>query len=138
MMKKIFAFLLALSINASMLLVIPSFAEDAYTDTSGWTITTESIMGAFNDITKAIDGDINTYWHSKYYVEDGKVFVECSDAKQITYSTRGRRAKAVNIAEGYINGAVFEIKDTDGYFRIDVVDDKGQRANTQAYFIQEL
>ena len=72
------------------------------------------------------------------YVEDGKVFVECSDAKQITYSTRGRRAKAVNAAEGYINGAVFEIKDTDGYFRIDVVDEKGRRANTQAYFIQEL
>ncbi|MDO5478136.1 MAG: discoidin domain-containing protein [Clostridia bacterium] len=72
-MKKIFAFLLALSINASMLFVLPSYAAEAYTDTTGWTITTESIMGAFNDITKAIDGDINTYWHSKYYVEDGKV-----------------------------------------------------------------
>ncbi len=72
-MKKIFTLLLALSLITSMLFVIPSFAEDAYTDTSGWTITTESIMGEFNDITKAIDGDINTYWHSKYYVEDGKV-----------------------------------------------------------------
>ena len=61
-----------------------------------------------------------------------------SDAKQIAYSTRGRRAKAVNAAEGYINGAVFEIKDTDGYFRIDVVDERGRRANTQAYFLDEL
>ena len=72
------------------------------------------------------------------YVEDGKVFVECSEAKQITYSTRGRRAKAVNSPEGYVNCASFDIKDTDGYFRIDVVDEKGRRANTQAYFLDEM
>ncbi len=72
-MKKIFTLLLTLSLIASTVFAVPSFAEEAYTDTSGWTITTESIMGAFNDITKAIDGDVSTYWHSKYYVEDGKV-----------------------------------------------------------------
>ena len=72
-MKKLFILILTLSLVLSTVFMIPSFASDAYTDTSGWTITTESIMGAFNDITKAIDGDINTYWHSKYYVEDGKV-----------------------------------------------------------------
>ena len=33
---------------------------------------------------------------------------------------------------------VIEIKDTDGYFRIDVVDERGKRANTQAYFLDEL
>ncbi len=72
-MKKIFAFLLALSLVSSILTIVPSFATEVYTDTSGWTIETESIMGSNFDITKAIDGDINTYWHSKYYVEDGKV-----------------------------------------------------------------
>jgi hypothetical protein len=73
------------------------------------------------------------------YVEDGKVHVECSDAKRICYSTRGRRVKAVNADGGeLINCAVFEIKDTDGYFRIDVIDEKGQRANTQAYFVEEI
>lgn len=72
-MKKIFALILTLSLVSSTVFMVPSFASEAYTDTSGWTITTESIMGEFNDITKAIDGDINTYWHSKYYVEDGKV-----------------------------------------------------------------
>lgn len=72
------------------------------------------------------------------YVEDGYVHIECSDAKRICYSTRGRRTKAVNAGDGYVNSAVFEIKDTDGYFRIDVIDDKGNRANTQAYFVDEM
>ena len=72
------------------------------------------------------------------YVEDGKVYVECSDARQITYSTRGRRTQAVNAINGCVNRAVFEIKDTDEYFRIDVIDGHGFRANTQAYFIDEL
>ena len=46
--------------------------------------------------------------------------------------------KGGNAPEGYINSAVFEIKDTDGYFRIEVIDEKGQRANTQAYFLDEM
>lgn len=72
------------------------------------------------------------------YVEDGRVYIKCSDARSITYSTRGRRTQAINAADGYVNEAVFEIKDTDGYFRIDVIDEHGSRANTQAYFIEEL
>lgn len=72
------------------------------------------------------------------YVEDGRAYIECSDAKRICYSTRGRRAKAVNAGDGYVNSAVFEIKDSDEYFRIDVIDDKGNRANTQAFFVDEM
>jgi hypothetical protein len=72
------------------------------------------------------------------YVEDGKVHIKCSDAKRISYSTRGRRTKAVNGLDGYVNEAVFEIKDTDEYFRIDVMDEQGRRANTQAYYLNEL
>ena len=73
------------------------------------------------------------------YVEDSKVYIECSGAKRISYSTRGRRAKAVNVEQGEcLCSACFDIRDTDGYFRIEVMDDKGQRANTQAYFVDEL
>lgn len=73
------------------------------------------------------------------YVEDGRVYVKCSDAERISYSTRGRRSKAVNAKEGeYLNEASFEIRETDGYFRIEVMNKKGQRANTQAYFLNEL
>ncbi len=72
------------------------------------------------------------------YVEDGKVYIKCSDARSITYSTEGRRTQAINAVDGYVNEAVFDIKDTDGYFRIDVIDERGSRANTQAYFVDEL
>jgi hypothetical protein len=76
---------------------------------------------------------------NELYVEENKVFIKCSDAKKISYSTRGRRAKAVNAAEGeFIKEACFEIKDTDGYFRIDVLDGEGRHANTQAYFADEI
>ena len=72
------------------------------------------------------------------YVEDGKVCIKCSDAKRISYSTKGRRTKAFCAEEGYVNEAVFEIKDTDEYFRIDILDEKGNHANTQAYYLNEL
>lgn len=70
------------------------------------------------------------------YVEDGKVHIKCSECETITYSTYGRRSKAVT--DACLNSAEFEIKDTDIYFRIDVVDKFGKRANTQCYYIDEL
>ena len=73
------------------------------------------------------------------YVEDGKVYVKCSDALRISYSTMGRRSGALNAKEGEtIREACFGMRETDGFFRIDVVDEKGRHANTQAYFLSEL
>ncbi len=72
------------------------------------------------------------------YAEDGRVYVKCSDAVRINYSTRGRRVQSACSPDGRLNEAVFDIKDTDGYFRIDIIDKEGKRANTQAYFINEL
>ena len=73
------------------------------------------------------------------YVEDGRVYIQCSNAVQICYSTRGRRVKSVRATDGgFLSEASFEIKDTDGYFRLDVIDAEGKRANTQAYFLEEL
>ena len=72
------------------------------------------------------------------YVEDNKVYIECSDAKAITISTEGRRSNRVLAENGKLTSAEFEILDSDGYFRIDVIDKEGNRANTQAYFIENL
>ena len=73
------------------------------------------------------------------YVEDGFVHIKCSDARQICYSTRGRRVRSVRARDGErLTEAAFEIREADGYFRIDVIDEYGKRANTQAYFIDEL
>lgn len=76
---------------------------------------------------------------SKIEVEDGKLYVSCSNAKRISYSTMGRRAACFNANENEVlNSAVFDIKDTDGYFRISVLDEFGRRADSQAYFLDEI
>ncbi len=72
-------------------------------------------------------------------VEGNHVRITCSAAKQICYSAHGRRAKSVHAEEnGYITEAEFEIRPTDGYFRLDVVDERGRRANTQAYYVKDF
>ena len=76
---------------------------------------------------------------NEMYVEDNKVHITCSGAKKIAYSTHGRRTGVVRADEdGYINEAVFEIKKEDIYFRFDIVDEFGNHANTQAYYIKDL
>ena len=73
------------------------------------------------------------------YVENGYVHIECSNAKHIHYSTEGRRAAFADAdGDGYINSAKFKIDETDGYFRLDVIDEHGNRANTQGYFLDNF
>lgn len=72
------------------------------------------------------------------WVEGHKVHIRCSDAKAVTLSTFGRRAQAVHAKEGYLNEATLELKNSDIYFRLDVIDEWGRRANTQAYYLEEL
>ncbi len=75
----------------------------------------------------------------KISVEDNLVTVNCSAAKSVFYSTCGRRAASVMAREKeYINTATFEIKETDVYFRISVVDEFGHRADSQAYFLDDI
>ncbi len=63
--------------------------------------------------------------------EGNKVIIETDEAVQISYSTRGRRAKAVH-GEG-LTKAEFEILPQDEYFRLTVRDQWGRYAHTQAY-----
>ena len=68
-----------------------------------------------------------------------KVHINCSDAKYIFMSTCGRRSDSVIAAENeYVTSAEFTFIPDDVYFRIDVVDGFGRRANTRAYFIDAL
>ena len=68
-------------------------------------------------------------------VKDGKnVKIETSKAKKISIITRGRRTKSYIADEGeYLTSAEFQLRDTDGFFRIRVEDEKGKKAYTQSY-----
>ena len=66
--------------------------------------------------------------------EDNKVIIETSEAVQIAYTTRGRRAASVNSTpDAPVTRAEFEIKEADEFFRITVRDAAGRYAHTQAY-----
>lgn len=95
-----------------------------------------------NVIDSLLNGDFYTSTGPEIYnisYKDGKVYINCSNAKRISYSTRGRRACSVNANDNeYICSAVFELKETDGYFRISVLDEFGGIADSQAYFLDDI
>ena len=73
------------------------------------------------------------------YFEDGKLYVKCSEAAMISFSTEGRRHGAVLAKEGEaVTEAAFELREDDGYVRVCVTDAKGKRADSQAYDVNML
>lgn len=99
----------------------------------------------YSDIAKAlVDG--NFYASEgpqikELYFEDGKVYIESSDADRIVMATANRKFKVVTpdkVGE-QINSACFEIKEEYGkYVRFFVTDSQGREANTNAYFLSDF
>ena len=73
------------------------------------------------------------------YIEDGVLHVKTSPAKIIALSTEHRRFDSVrgDNCETVSEGA-FKVFDYDGYVRITVIDEYGNHANTNAYFVEDL
>lgn len=73
------------------------------------------------------------------YYSDGRVYVSCSDAERICYTTGTRRSACAYAEKNKsLNFAVFDVSDEDVYFRITVEDKSRLRANTNAYFLEDL
>ncbi len=72
-------------------------------------------------------------------VEDGKVHIKCSPAREISIITKSRRNQVVwrtedeNGAYIPVTEATFTVSADDGYFRLTVTDEDGRHACTQAY-----
>ena len=95
------------------------------------TITTALLNGDFYASCGPL---INELWF-----EDGRIHITCSDVKRIILNTDSRHVGIVRADEGKtVNEASFEVSKNDVYVRITVEDEKGKRANTSAYFIDEL
>ena len=82
------------------------------------------------------------YWDKldiTYYENYEDFITKCSDAKNVFYSTHGRRCGFVTADEGEsVNTATFKLLESDVYFRLSVVDEFGRRADSQAYFLSEI
>lgn len=97
----------------------------------------------YRDITKALElGHFYASQGPKIHSlrwEDGKVFITCSPAARIHLITAGRNAKiALPEAGELLTEAVFTPNPNCGYFRLTVVDSRGNKADTNAYFMDEL
>ena len=96
----------------------------------------------YKTITKAlVDGNfyasegpvINELW-----VEDNKIHIKCEPADEIRMNTAYRYAKSIK-GFGYpVTEASFDLNGREGYVRITVVDKDGNKAYTNAYFIDQL
>ena len=73
------------------------------------------------------------------YVQDGKVYIKCSEADRVLL-TCANRSSAVLYSENDtpLIEAAFVIPENCGYFRLTVVDSKGRRACTNAYFFDDI
>jgi len=69
------------------------------------------------------------------YVEDGRVYIKTSPADRIQIHYGNRRSDVVYRESGRsLTKADFKIHDDCGYIRLTVIDRRGQRADTNAYF----
>jgi len=73
------------------------------------------------------------------YIEDGKVHVKTSPARRIAYLTGRIHSEQAYAQEGEtVSEATFTVRPNHKYFRIDVIDEKGRIASSQAYYVDEL
>ena len=73
------------------------------------------------------------------YYEESEIFVNCSDAEYISFTTEGRRARRISASDGKpLNNASFKILPDDGYVKITITDKNGKKAYTNAYFVDDL
>ncbi len=73
------------------------------------------------------------------YVEDDRVHLECSPASKIILTTFGRRSEIRRAKKGEsVSCADFSVDPTDKYIRIQIEDAGGLRANTNAYFVEDI
>lgn len=73
------------------------------------------------------------------YVEDKKAYLTFEKGEYATISTKGRRSKKIDAKNSDTENTVcFDILESDGYVRFDVVDKYGKRANTVAYMVENI
>lgn len=72
-------------------------------------------------------------------MEGDTATIKCSPAVRITMNTGGRRSSAVNTLEGEtVSSAEFMIDLRDTFIRFEITDERGRRANSRAYFLDEF
>lgn len=73
------------------------------------------------------------------WYEDGKVHITCSPAQMVIVSGDRRKTDFVSVPAGEaLTEATLTVNKEYKYFRVTVIDENGRRANTNAYFLDEV
>ena len=70
------------------------------------------------------------------YVEDDTAVLDCDPAENVVFTSKNRRF--MNKFGEKITHVEFPLKEVVDHFRITVFDDRGRRAHTRAYYLEEL
>lgn len=74
-----------------------------------------------------------------YDNDSSEIEIKCSDVKQIALLTSSRRNSAVNAdRDQTISEAKFKLAENENWFRLVIRDEKGNKAYTNAYFLDDL
>ena len=74
----------------------------------------------------------------KLYVEDGKVFIDCSPAVSVCIRFETRRSDKLRSHGDELTHAAFDVSGPFEHFRIEVKDSRGNKALTRAYSFREV
>jgi hypothetical protein len=111
---------------------------------SGWAWTTiKADKLDYATITKALlDGSFYASEGPEIYdlwYEDGKIHIRCSAADRICCNYKSRNAEMAIAENGVlVSEASFNFPKERGYARITVIDEKGRKACTNAYFAEDI
>jgi|SaaInlStandDraft_1057018.scaffolds.fasta_scaffold24285_1 hypothetical protein len=68
---------------------------------------------------------------------DGELRVECSDVQKISFISKAQRGQQIKAKEAPLSFASIELKKLNGFVRIQIEDEKGRRAWSQAYVLDQ-
>ena len=72
---------------------------------------------------------------TELYIENGRVFVKCSEAKKVRFLTNNRYGKLISADKESLTEGFFELKENTAWFRVEITDQSGEKAYTNAYFL---
>lgn len=76
---------------------------------------------------------------AKITLSGNKLTIKCSPVKKIYVRTQGRNCYRMAASEGeLLQEAEFVISGKEGYLRVDIEDEKGRHANTNAWFLDDI
>ena len=117
--------------------------DDSRRSDSGWAYTVIKAKSLdYRTVTRALqDGEFYASEGPEIYglwYEDGKVHIKCSPCDRINFVGSYRFTQTVLREDAEVCEASFDLPESAEWFRLTVIDERGRRACTNAYFTEDL